>query len=1181
MQLKRLEAYGFKSFADKINIDFDTGITAIVGPNGSGKSNITDAIRWVLGEQNIRNLRGTKAEDIIFTGSAVRKALGVAEVSLVFDNSGELPVDFKEVVVTRRIFRSGESEFYINRSRCRLKDIYNLFADTGIGHDGMSIIGQNRIDDILNSKPEERRAFFEETAGITKYRNRKRETIRKLEDTEGNLVRVNDIIREIETQLVPLSDQAEKTRQANVLAEEMKKYKLTGIHQKYSKLNLRAEELEGKLTENRDRFLAVDTEVKSAEAQKEQRDKEALDLEREMQAQAEKNEEIRSRMEIVGSELAALRERRDQSDAAKQRILSQRGEIETALKSAEEQILKMQEQEESQAKDLELADDLLASEREKVSGIEKRIREQKEKIRQWDTRREELQGALSEKERELALIERDVETGTDDQTEREAAIEAAKRVLSELQEEQERLQFKSRAAGEKQQELALKRGEKEKQLQDREKALEELRRSLSETGQAIRNDSGKLQFLTRMQQDYEGFGKAAKRILKSEEPWHKGICGAVAELLKVPAKYVTAIEVSLGGNMQNIVTEDTDTAKAAIDYLKRQKLGRVTFLPLSTIVLRQSGAENVKQEPGVIGYANELVGIEQRFQKIADFLLARTLIVDTLEHALSLAKKQGYRMRIVTLEGELLSPGGSLTGGSSHQKESSFLNRSGEIEALKQRIAKNREKETTLEKEERRSAEATGKIGEEIAELAESMQQCNVRIAELRVASGSVLEKLREEETSLEELLRQSAKQKKSFAEMQRKLVELSRAVGEAKRIFSEEEKEGRRREEKLEDLELDAEDLAEYIKEREVKRAVLEQQLQHSREGVLLGQREKKRTEELLARNHQEEQELIEGLEGSKARLTELARQNENFQKQHADGQARRDRLYEERMGKLTESSRLDKVIRDTSRKRSTIKEHGYQLEMEASNIKDAMEKCAEQLLSDYGITPERAAEEAMDVSTEDIQKRMKELSQSMEELGPINPNAVQQFEELDRRHEFMSKQAGDLVEAKDNLLSLLNEMDEAMTRQFKGAFAQIQIYFGEIFVRLFGGGKAELRLLDEEDVLNTGVEILVQLPEKKRQNLSALSGGERALTVIALLFSFLRYKPSPFSVLDEIDAPLDEANVVRFGKFLREFSTNTQFIVITHRKGTMESVDTMYGVTIEDAGVSKILSVKIEDVK
>lgn len=1181
MQLKRLEAYGFKSFADKINIDFDRGITAIVGPNGSGKSNITDAIRWVLGEQNIRNLRGTKAEDIIFTGSAARKALGVAEVSLVFDNSGELPVDFKEVVVTRRIFRSGESEFYINRSRCRLKDIYNLFADTGIGHDGMSIIGQNRIDDILNSKPEERRAFFEETAGITKYRNRKRETLRKLEDTEGNLVRVRDIIHEIETQLAPLSEQAERTRQANALAVELKKYKLTRIHQEYVKLSLRAGEMEEKRLETRDRFIAADTEVRTAEAQKEQMDRDALALEQEMQAQVRKNEEIRSRMETVGSELAALKERRDQSDAAKQRILSRRKEIEAALQSAEETIHKMQEQEEGQSKDLKLAEELLSSEREKASVLEKRIREQKEKSREREAHKEELQGVLSERERELALIERDVEAGADDQTEREAAVEAAKSAISELREEQQRLQSESRTFEEAQEKRSQERSEKTKRRDDLVKALGTLRAALSETGQTIRNDSGKLQFLMHMQQDYEGFGKAAKSVLKSSEPWHGGICGAVAELLKVPQKYITAIEVSLGSSMQNIVTEDTDTAKAAIGFLKRQRLGRVTFLPLSTIVPRMPGKENIKGEAGVIGYANELVGIEKRFQKIADFLLARTLIVDTLDHALSLAKKQGYRTRIVTLEGELLNPGGSLSGGSSHQKESGFLNRSGEIETLKLRIAENKKREAALQEEEAGAAGKAEAAEKEITTLDEMLRQGDVRMAELRVEEGNVSKRLREEEGVLDELLRQSEKQKKSFAETQRKRVEAAHAMEEAKRILSETEKEARRAEEKLDDLEMDAEDLAKYINDREVTKAVLEEQLQHSREGVLLGQREKKRTEELLSRNHQEETDLINGLEGSRERMEQLARENGEFQKQHEEGQERRDRLYEERMGKLAESSKLDKVIRETSRRRSTIKEQEYHLEVEASKITASMEKCTEELLSDYGFTPERAAEEAMDVPAEDIQRRMKELNHSIEELGPVNPNAIQQFEELHRRHEFMSKQAEDLVEAKDNLLSILNEMDEAMTKQFREAFAKIQIYFGEIFVRLFGGGKAELRLLDEADVLNTGVEILVQLPEKKRQNLSALSGGERALTVIALLFSFLRYKPSPFSVLDEIDAPLDEANVVRFGTFLREFSENTQFIVVTHRKGTMESVDTMYGVTIEDAGVSKILSVKIDDVK
>lgn len=1181
MQLKRLEAYGFKSFADKINIDFDKGITAIVGPNGSGKSNITDAIRWVLGEQNIRNLRGTKAEDIIFTGSAARKALGVAEVSLIFENNGELPVDFKEVVVTRRIFRSGESEFYINRSRCRLKDIYNLFADTGIGHDGMSIIGQNRIDDILNSKPEDRRAFFEETAGITKYRNRKRETIRKLDATEANLVRVNDILQEIETQLEPLEKQAEKTRKANALTMELGKYRLTHIHQRHENFKRQAAELEGTLKESEDKAIAVDTEIKAAEARKEVLDKEALDLERAREEQAQKDEKIRDRMEAVGSEMATLRERQEQSGAAKKRILEQRAEIEGALHAAEEQIRGLQEQEEQQAKDLTLADELLKSEREKAKTLEKKIREQKEQSQAYDEEKERQQALLSEKERELALIEKDVEMSSDGQTEGETAIAAAEKNCEELQEEWERLQGEASATKERRENLLQ---EQENTLANRKKManqLEGLRHRKAELSQSIQNDSSKVQFLTRMQQDYEGFGKAVKSVLKSSESWHKGVCGAVAELLKVPSKYVTAVEISLGGNMQNIVTEDTDTAKAAIQFLKRNRLGRVTFLPLSTIVVRPPGKEDVRKEQGVIGYANELVDIEARFQKIADFLLARTLVVDTLDHALALAKKQGYRTRIVTLEGELLSPGGSLSGGSNHHKEASFLNRSGEIQTLKTRIGESQEKVNSLQAEEHTLEEEFRSLEEGLAAIGEKLQQSNVRSAELRVAEENVKEQLQTEKEKLEELKKQAEELKKSFAEVQRKRVEIRRAVEAAKSSLEEAEKNARTAGETLDDLELDAEDLSQYIKDRELRRALLEQQLQHSKEGILLGQREKRRNEESLARSHREEEELLSGLEGSSARLTELTEQSEKLQEEYSAGQEKQKNLYEERMTKLTESNQQERVAKEAARRKNAFEEKIRHLEVSLSKINMSMEDCQERLLAEYGLTPERAAEEAMDVPEEEIQERVRELDRSLKELGPVNPAAVEQYEEQAKRHEFMGSQAADLVKAKEDLRSILDEMDEAMTKQFKEAFAQIQIFFGDIFVRLFGGGKAELRLLDEEDVLNTGVEILVQLPQKKQQNLSALSGGERALTVIALLFSFLRYKPSPFSVLDEIDAPLDEANVVRFGSFLREFSESTQFIVVTHRKGTMESVDTMYGVTIEDAGVSKILSVKIEDVK
>ena len=1181
MQLKRLEAYGFKSFADKIEIEFDHGITAIVGPNGSGKSNITDAIRWVLGEQNVRNLRGTKAEDIIFTGSAARKALGVAEVSLVFENQGDMGVDFKEVVVTRRLFRSGESEFYINRARCRLKDIYNLFADTGIGHDGMSIIGQNRIDDILNSKPEDRRAFFEETAGITKYRNRKRETLKKLEDTENNLVRVGDIRHEIEIQLEPLAENAEKTRIYNDLNGQYQRVRLTSLHQEHEKLSGILREAEARKQEISDQAIAFRTEVQKADARKEQLSKEVIDIEQAMQAKSEENESVRTELEAVSSQMATLRERQEQSGANRARILSRREELSREIEQEKQEIGTLGDSAQKQQEDLKLTDDLLAEERKKSSEIAKRIQSQKELSKKCDEALQARRAELAEKQKELALIEHDIESQEGGREERELSLQAMRQDLAAMEQEEERLKGELETGAGQEAALAKQQAERQEQQRERQQALSGTQKAERDTQQELRSMESKLQFLQRVQHSYEGFGRAAKAVLKSNESWRKGICGAVAELIRIPKEYVTAIEIALGGNLQNIITEDTDTAKAAISFLKREKQGRVTFLPLSTIVVREGGNEDILKEQGVIGYANRLAETDAKYRKAVDFLLSRTLVMDTLDHALALAKKQGYRMRIVTLEGELLNPGGSLSGGSRQHKEASFLSRIGEMEELRQKIGEAQKLWKELSEKRQRQAQELETCEAELAELSEKLQAEHVHLAELRVSLQAASEALQAKQQEVQGMERQESKQQESFAQIQKKRVLLSREADALAKAVSEAEQKAQDEAVMLEDFEQDAEDLDSYLQDREIKRAILEQQVKQNQEKLQMHRDKLQKDEEQLQRNLQEEQELESSLRRSDSELAEIRQKNEILQQRYDAGQEEQKRLYTQKMEKLTEHAEAEKEAQKNSQKLNGMEKKLHEVEISMSRTQYSLQDCEENMLQGFGLTPERAAEEAEDVPPEEISGRLKELSKKIEELGAVNPNALHEYEEMKKRHEFLEKQSNDLVEAKDNLMSILGEMDAEMTAKFQAAFADIQTYFGEIFVRLFGGGKAELELLDKEDVLNTGVEILVQLPQKKRQNLSALSGGERALTVIALLFAFLKYRPSPFSVLDEIDAPLDEANVVRFGSFLREFSQSTQFIVVTHRKSTMESVDRMYGVTIEDAGVSRILSVKLDEVE
>ena len=1181
MQLKRLEAYGFKSFADKIVIEFDAGVTAIVGPNGSGKSNITDAIRWVLGEQNVRNLRAAKSEDIIFAGSATRKKLGVAEVSLVFDNAdGTLPVAFAEVVVTRRLYRSGESEVFLNRSRCRIKDIYQLFSDTGIGHEGMSVIGQNRVDDILNSRPEERRTFFEETAGITKYKARKRETLKKLDDTEKNLVRVSDIQQEIETQLGPLAASAEQTRAYQTFESEYKTYHLTSLAQRHDALTGKRAKAEEERKAAEDAKTAADAAQNAAEAEKERVQADIVAIEQSMQREGEKQAALQKQVDAVTAELATLRERTENSAATRQRLDARKASLTQELVRAAGEIGRLTEAVTAGKKTIAEAEENIERERKKLDEIKAQVRDARKTAEQTDAKLSQQQSSLTETQQAIAVLEKDIELGGAGQAEREKALTAAQEKLAAVGREKAALTGKFAAKQKERDTEASAARENAAAMQQARQALSAARTAQETAVREAKRTADKLQILRHMQQSYEGFGRAVRAVLKSQAPWRKGIAGAVAELLTVPEAYVTALDVALAGSQQHIVTKDAATAKAAIGYLKAQRLGRATFLPLSTIQVRQpANAAAMRQKTGVVGWANELVETSDTYRRVADHLLARTLIVDTLDHALAIAKEAGYRLRIVTLDGELLSPGGSMTGGSRVHKEGSFLGRQGEIAALeaahKTAEAETAEKQTAVE-----AAQSTYEACRDKADtITETVQQLDVAIAGLRVAMTKAEEAQKEQTAALEAQRAQQQTAEASFAETQKRRSEAREAARTMEETITALQKQRDEQQENIDDLTEDADDLEALVHDREMKLAV--ERVQAERDADLLSAKkaEKQKREQELTDVERETKEQETLQQTSADRLGKLEEEEGRLAEQQMDQKSSHDRLYAEKMDKMAASQDIEKRIKKQARETARLLEKLHAAELVVSKTQFAIDDCEETLLSDYGLTPQRAAEEALDVAPEMLAPHMKELEAKMKALGPVNPNAITEYEELKKRHDFLDTQTNDLRAARENLEKLLADMDATMTKQFSEAFQQIQRFFQESFTKLFGGGQAELRLLDANDMLNTGIDILVTLPKKKRQNLSALSGGERALTVIALLFACLHYKPSPFAVLDEIDAPLDEANVVRFGRYLRELADRTQFIVVTHRKGTMENVDVLYGVTTEDAGVSKILSVKLSD--
>lgn len=1179
MQLKRLEAYGFKSFAERIVVQFDQGITAVVGPNGSGKSNITDAVRWVLGEQNIRMLRGLRAEDIIFAGSSARRALSVAEVILVFDNTDKtLPIDYEEVVVKRRLYRNGDSEIYLNDSRCRIKDIYQLFADTGIGHDGMSIIGQNRLNDILDSRPEDRRVFFEETAGITKYRTRKQEALRKLRDNDADLVRLSDIMHAQAAELQPLSQQAEKTKQFRALDSERRSYQLTALVQQHESLQKEQESADRELHVHEEAEIRAMQERKEKEDQKTALEEKMAAIDLRMGEQEQKSTELQSNLDHLTREAALLEGRRDEGEKRKAYIEQQRQSAEVKIQTTRQEITQI--------------DALLVRKREECTGKEHALHE-----------------ACAELERVQALVH----TEEKGQERNAHARHAVQRVLARLREKlaavsgahqdsdhaasaQEELVRRRSLLIETQSELTAAEDEarhieeelcgvKEK-CSRIQKEMEELRRAQENDERQLRQTEGEmlraqqsLEFLRRMQESYEGFGKDVQIVLRAQEPWRSHVAGTVADLIRIPQRFLAAMEAALGGSVRNIVTEDAQTAKEAISYLKRNHGGRVTFLPLTTIAVRSPRDIDTKQHKGIIGWANTLVQADGQFQRVVDHLLGQTLVMETLDDALVTAKKEGYRLRIVTLTGELLNPGGSLSGGGRRKQQTMLLNRHAEIEVTEANLAAKSKLcgEYRAAREEHQNA---WQIKDR------DVQRCTKQIEQL---SGELLKNNGNRELLQARALDHAeAVQKMEHAEQERaiysaqlakKRVQLERHIAQCEahesRFIHEQEKLNQAGREYGAALKKTADSIHALEVELASLRTSIDTEEMHRKSRVLEEQDARKTQSDIAAQEKQLSEELTAGI----ARIASLSEEISVQEKLLRESRKNSSDLRDARLAHEADVRVLDEALKKCLINLEEIRSKRHECDKLVERIQLRMGDCRERLLSDFGLTPESAYAKAKHAEPQVVSAHLRELESAIQSLGTVNPNAIEEYEEKKARYEEEERQVEDLKSAKQDIEQIIQKIDQDMTRTFREAFRQIQEYFNEIFVRLFGGGIAELRLTDKEDILNSGVEILVTLPDKKRQNLSALSGGERALTVIALLFSFLRYRPSPFSILDEIDAPLDEANVSRFGDFLQEFAKHTQFIVVTHRKGTMRAADTMYGVTVEDAGVSKVLSIRLKD--
>lgn len=1182
MLLKKLEAYGFKSFADRTEIEFGKGITAIVGPNGSGKSNISDAIRWALGEQSIRMLRGTKMEDVIFAGSSGRKALGVAEVSLTFDNTdGILPIDYNEVIITRRVFRSGDSEYYINKTSCRLKDIHELLADTGLGREAMAVISQNKIDEVLNSRPEDRRLIFEEAAGITKYKNRKREALRKMDETTQNIIRVTDITSEIELQLSPMAESAERTRQYNELHNELVSYQVTILANKLTKAEKMVESARLQQLALTDNEIAATTTLTLKETEKEKHTDELASLEQELASYLEILQQTNTELERIDGKVGVLEERIVQGQKAEQRLLYDIERVEQQYKEVDQQladldaglIVKRNQENQIQA---ELTD-LSGRYQEIITAIgkmEKQIEDNQEKAFDY------LQELVSEKN-QLSIVERDLlrmqaRQASFSQEQNEHTAQIAQIALLEQQERAEEAQLRLRIESAESALEELVREQKAREVQINEKNIIE-KQLLNQRSELF----SRQKILSSMQHEYEGFGRGIKSILKSNQNWRNGICGAVAEILTVPDRYVTAIEIALGGALQHIITRNDDVAKQAINFLKQNSLGRVTFLPLNTVKARPSREFEVSaaRTSGSHGFASDLVTCQPEYRDVIQFLLGRTIVVENIEEATKIARQSNFQIRVVTLEGDLVNPGGSITGGSLQRKEAGFLSRHNEIETIQNNIAIYNQKITAMEADLEATKQQLSETTEKMASIQSEKQENEVKIAE----TGIRLEKISIDSQRIALALATLENELADAAQEEIKLnADAAKARENINRLESRDiqhKEQSSENQQQLKGLTEERETYNDILTETKIALTALQQEI-----NAIIATRDQlqKNAAALFEQNSLLRHEVADysvQIQQANAELGDLAVSRAGILETKRTYEGKNQVAYQSKMNLLAAFQIGEKEIKELRRKQTDIQNRLHEMEMLAAKYDYEMTHSLEQLREQFNMSIDEAMALCLPGNHNEMAAAIRELESQIAVLGPINAGAIEEYARLQERYGFLCKQREDLVSAQGCLEAVLRDIDQMMSKQFNKAFAQINEHFGDTFGRLFGGGRAYLSLMEPDNVLNTGVEIFVQPPGKKQQNLALLSGGERALTVIALLFAFLTYRPAPFCVVDEIDAALDEANVRRLSEFLRDYALNTQFIVVTHRKATMEVADILHGVTIEESGVSRLLSVKLTE--
>lgn len=1179
MYLKSIEVQGFKSFANKIVFDFHNGITGIVGPNGSGKSNVGDAVRWVLGEQSAKQLRGASMQDIIFAGTENRKPLSYAYVAITLDNADhKLPVDYEEVTVARRVYRSGESEYLLNGNTCRLKDVTELFYDTGIGKEGYSIIGQGQIDKILSGKPEERRELFDEAAGIVKFKRRKNTTLKKLEEEQQNLVRVTDILSELTKQLEPLERQSETAKIYLAKRENLKELDINMFLLEYEHTGNLIRELEEKTRIAENQLKEAQDAHSRTKDEYERLEKILEELNERMEALREESRDRAIRKQQLSGEINVLHEQilaGEQNDSHyRSRLLAVQED--TEKKSADQEAL--EEQKADLQANLREIDRKLADEQKKMDNIQSSIEEctqavedgkneiieilnsranTKGKAQRFDAMKEQLdirKAGISQRILSLKTQEEEQQSAID-QAQKE--YDTITKAIQETREEGSRLT---------------------KEIHAIQETLKQQNTQLEKEQTSYHREASRLESLRNITERYDGYGNSIRRVMeqKNHVP---GIRGVVADIIHVEKNYEIAIETALGGSIQNIVTDNEQTAKQMIEFLKKNRYGRATFLPLNSISSRgefnQRGALN---EPGAIGLASGLVTAEKEYDGLIGYLLGRVLVVDHIDHAIAIARKYRHSIRMVTLEGESLSPGGSMTGGA-FKNNSNLLGRRREIEELEKKVKELAAGYHEIRQSMEDNRSRRNEMRDTVAALQQKFQEQSIQQNTARLNIEQLEKKAEEIRGGYTRIEREQEEIRLQARDMQADNIKITQELEASKRDEEELETFIETRQKELEDWKKDEAETSEKLERirldasaSQQKESFIKENLRRLKEEIEVLSKEREEILDSLEKGSQETAEkrktidkVRKEIEGFAAKEEAAAKQLEKWQQEKEERTKSHKEFFEKRDELSGQISLLDKEC--------------FRLKTQAEKIEENREARISYMWEEYEITPNNALQYRKEEMNDRhvMKQQIHKLKDEIRALGSVNVNAIEDYKELLERHTFLSGQYNDLLEAEKTLEQIIQELDEGMRKQFSEKFGEIQKEFDKAFKELFGGGRGTLELAEDEDILEAGIRIISQPPGKKLQNMMQLSGGEKALTAIALLFAIQNLKPSPFCLLDEIEAALDDSNVGRFAGYLQKLTKNTQFIIITHRRGTMNAADRLYGITMQEKGVSTLVSVDL----